>query len=732
MSINKVLKCFVFILFLTLLSSFCLAANSFSDEWGEYQNSPENLGHTGLEITDLSGNWNETDIVSSVTDGADFQPLGIDADNDGTIELIGSSGNYLKIWSYSTAAGLHLEDDKNMEAAQTVQMSAIDGFDADAYIEFIAVFGKTNVSVFEWNGTHINIEQSALVSNSGNATTGIKCVNVSAEMLCYFGTDAGDIIEFNTSDGTALNYTVHPYDNFTFDTGNQVTPAIDDIDRDGNDEIIFAYAGNKTNHSQYAAATDRDGIFVFDTKTKTSDSNFNNGGILDALCSLTGISCGTTAYTRIAGVITYNTDDAGDKEIIVTFYSHTTGNNGDTYIAVLNSDGTVKWFDTTYDNQIATKYAWTTPPVIRKAETDARTQICLMTNINGTPANWCKEQTICYRASTEEKVFLNVTPTSIPICSNDDDQYVYSYKSRPIISANIDNLNMHELISGKVIYNIGELANYNVSSIINITNIRDDVRAYPIAVDMNNDGVLEVCAMREGRTYCAFSSYTNQPPVINEDKTFLPNFITPVCIYTTVIFEANQITHYTNDYYQDTERLSSNCGINATILNGTFDATNPIFNCYFNKLGTFNFRIYLQDNVNTDDYSQYREFTYYVVNSTYPDCNLPVPLGIDELAAPAADDVTSEEDIAEGIAYLTYQSPFIKLLLTLSFSLMLVFGLAKYRGLRNPMIYIFSIFMLWILLAAIGMLSWVYVLIYGMTCFGLAAVMFALGRGGNE
>ena len=131
----KLIKSLGILLILFILP---LVSGSFGDEWGEYQNSPDNLGHTGLLITDLSGNWNETDFVSSITDGADFQPLGLDVDNDNIVEIIGSDGNYLKIWSYDASLGLHLEQEKDMSNTQTVGMSAISNFDIDSYVEFIA------------------------------------------------------------------------------------------------------------------------------------------------------------------------------------------------------------------------------------------------------------------------------------------------------------------------------------------------------------------------------------------------------------------------------------------------------------------------------------------------------------------------------------------------------------------------------------------------------------------
>ena len=41
-------------------------------------------------------------------------------------------------------------------------------------------------------------------------------------------------------------------------------------------------------------------------------------------------------------------------------------------------------------------------------------------------------------------------------------------------------------------------------------------------------------------------------------------------------------------------------------------------------------------------------------------------------------------------------------------------------------------FMIWILFAMLGLLSWVYVMIYAIVALGLGALAFGLGRGEGQ
>lgn len=938
MSFIKSKGMFLSIFLILLLLPSIFAANSYGTEWGEYQNSPENLGHTGLEITDLSGNWNETDIVSVINDGADFQPLGFDVDNDDVVEIIGSDDNYIKIWSYSVVAGLHLDEEMNMGANQTVTMSAVGDYDNDGFTEFVGIFGNevgvfgynsviidvtywyrfendttdeignqdgievnnpsyvaskgnkgTGTNAINFNGSnyvnltdildfertdafsvslwfnasstgvligkglgggtfqgwiiHVNPnglldfylinnigtnnyilsripidyrdeiwhhlvitydgsstasgievyidgvskspsierdnltgtiknsvdaqisgregandlfngsidevaifnntiltaqnvnniysggidvirtftfskELNATIPNNQNATSGIKCLNISNERLCYFSTE-DEIMEFNTSDGTITNYTIAFDINFTMDTehSKETAPSSEDIDRDGFDELVFIW----TNHSIGCAGFEKcgDGILVWDTNSKSLDTGFNGNGIK----SMSTI--GTSREPLIAGTLIYNTDRAGDKEIILTFYQsqHGTGNN--VYMVVLNSAGNVAWSDTILQSTSSASDIYISPPVIRKAETDVRTQVCAI-QVDDQSGS-VNEQSIisCWKVDNGENNFYN----SSGLFEGADD--LYWKVGRPIIAANLDQLIMHELITGRVIINIGELVNYNKSSYLNITTIQGDVNSYPIAIDVNGDNVLDICAMRLGRTYCAFSTFTNNPPEINSSRTFRPNFISPLCLDTSVTFEAIEDTHYTNDFHNDEERLLSTCGIGATLINGSFNLDHPLFSCFYDTLGTYTFDIFLQDDSNEDDYTQSREFIYYVINGTAGvSCNLPVPTGIDVITPPLAaeDEVTTEEDIKEGVEMITAQSPFVKGLIVLILTVILILAMARFN-ITNPIIYAITIFCVWMGFAMIGLMSWIYVIIYALFGLGAGFVYFVKSRG---
>jgi hypothetical protein len=96
------------ILWLTAILLLVLSPSvsaSFIESWGEYQNMPSSRGFTSAQ----QGNWDSLGTTSTITDGAAFQPLSADIDNDGNIEIVGSDGNNLKVWEWKN--GILVLDD---------------------------------------------------------------------------------------------------------------------------------------------------------------------------------------------------------------------------------------------------------------------------------------------------------------------------------------------------------------------------------------------------------------------------------------------------------------------------------------------------------------------------------------------------------------------------------------------------------------------------------------------
>jgi hypothetical protein len=197
---------------------------------------------------------------------------------------------------------------------------------------------------------------------------------------------------------------------------------------------------------------------------------------------------------------------------------------------------------------------------------------------------------------------------------------------------------------------------------------------------------------------------------------------------------------YSNDVSTDEERLVSTCGYNSSYMYGGWDSKSPEISCYYAGTGldegesvTYIATVYIQDDINDDDFSVYREFEVVVKNGTPGvDCNLacsPEEIkGEFVTAVPDEDKITDSEDIAWVVDTLTDQEPLIEGIMVIMFSLLIVFGLAK-LGVTSPFIYAMSMFMTWIVCSIVGIMPWVYTVLFGFVSVALGALAFVMARG---
>jgi len=120
-----------------------------SADWMRYQNDLGNRGFYPVMVSQ----WNETGVLTEISEGSNFQPLIFDADGDNNTEIIISSGNFLKVYEYS-GNSLVLKDELDMGSAQDVMMTSTFDLDGNGFIEFVGVFNGINITVFEFNSSN--------------------------------------------------------------------------------------------------------------------------------------------------------------------------------------------------------------------------------------------------------------------------------------------------------------------------------------------------------------------------------------------------------------------------------------------------------------------------------------------------------------------------------------------------------------------------------------------------
>lgn len=146
----------------------------------------------------------------------------------------------------------------------------------------------------------------------------------------------------------------------------------------------------------------------------------------------------------------------------------------------------------------------------------------------------------------------------------------------------------------------------------NITNI--DTTSHISVGDVDGDGNVEIIYSRENpETGIASTDFTNGIPTLSPSLSHSGYFgyANPVCKGSTVTFQARDEAgfsdaNYFNDIETDRERISTDCGIvigNTTI--GALSGTNPSVSCFYNSTGTFSVTIFLTDEANPDDLSQF-------------------------------------------------------------------------------------------------------------------------------
>lgn len=694
-----------FFLFFILMCSTALA-------WDSYSNDNQNIG---AEDT-YSAEFDSTKVFTSIPDGANFQPLLVDVDNDSRMDVIGSDGDYLKIWELSGGV-LVLKDELDFGATQTAMFDVIPSYDSDDYTDIISVFG-TNVSIWEYTGSAFEITKSY----TAIVRTAPICVNTthSQQIACFWGDNDGNMTSILWN-GTAWEDmeswgTYNGTDVFTTNNGLKETAPIYDIDRDGADEIVYICDYNNDG---------QEGICVVDISSLSAfDTYFSTDGVIDNLAP----------NSKPHAPVIYNLDGAGDSEIIVT-YNETTGQDGYLVVYKANGDDYISAFKV-LDSGSADR-VYISNPVVSDSVNDIfddNEDICVF--VIGEDVGYSNDRygIKCYDDEGDQ-TFEYVSGYS----ANND--LIFYAKGGTIATANVlDNSaesggrDTYEIIVGGAMLSLDAVNIPDaIQPLLNISVASSTESSSNVAVgDLNSDYSADICGMRAGNVYCTYMSVDNEPPELSEIQINTGN---PVCVGETIIFSAVENTDYTNDHSYDTERIIVKFNSNSSQYSGAYSSTNPTLSFEVPATtGSYSLTIYLEDLINAGDTSQYSEYTLTTSNSTAV-CNEAGESSTSSTQTSSAGSVSGDdlggwfEGILEsfGISASSAGSTFLWLVVMFGVAL----GMVK-TGIRTFIPHVVVQIPLLIMGALIGFVSGWVIFVVGFLSAGISVLyLFGAGKGGN-
>ena len=257
-------------------------------------------------------------------------------------------------------------------------------------------------------------------------------------------------------------------------------------------------------------------------------------------------------------------------------------------------------------------------------------------------------------------------------------------EKRKMIMADFNNDNNDDIILNRIGWSdaVVILDIFTNSTLDPLFNFSSDDYEWGIITDIDQDNFIDVILSDTGAIKVFSSIGTNNPPTLTAN--YGRSFGNPLCINSTLRFRALEDTNYEQPFSEafDRERIVSNCDIWDTIENGTFSDNAPVFDCYYNTSGTYFVDIYLQDEFNTDDFSQFRTVTVQVINGQSGITCSIISSGTDpgeDAIATAQEDQTNEAiDDTFGILFGTgAQSDKLKLIVGLAIVITMTIWAAK-------------------------------------------------------
>ena len=527
-----------YIILLIVLSLFIpVSIASFEAEWGEYQDDETNRGF----VHDESGHFNEgIGITYTTPNGMTYQPLAVNMSGNDELEIIIYSGNFLQLYN----SQLNLIDEKNLGG--TIEGQPIVFNNGTRKFAMAIVNNVLEAWTYEGAAFIDGFANNSELNNSFACDTwsGIKCEN--GTNFCYSLCDDGSDTYL-----VKMNMTDHSFINTKFSPNAVVgTPAIDDIDRDGSNEIVW----NCDN-----------GICVADvngTGIPYLDISFSGDGILAGLGD------------DVSDPMLWNANRAGHVEIAINRYAAAGSNQIQVYTTAGTPFGTFPKTFTHAPGQTTAIYD----------------MAILYTAIDGSGG----EEFICAnRGRNDNGVGTDVESiqcwdengvTRVLIGNNTGATGNHRF---PIVTADLNSDNIDEIIHPRAIYKADNTTLQTIA-----------LESYRImTADIDQDGELDIIGSKAGSTKLIYSDFTNGPPTLYNNLSYGGygnnyGYSTPVCVNGTVTFSAQECggtasCNYGNDGESDTERIVSNCGqlangeknplFTTNLANGTLEVVHPTF-----------------------------------------------------------------------------------------------------------------------------------------------------------
>lgn len=250
---------------------------------------------------------------------------------------------------------------------------------------------------------------------------------------------------------------------------------------------------------------------------------------------------------------------------------------------------------------------------------------------------------------------------------------------------------------------------------------------YHIAIaDITGDNNLDICGSQSGITFCTFTTSVNEPPEVDNTLEYggfgsIPSISAPICVNTSIVFSAKQKDshanyNYDNDILFDNERIVTNCGFNddeeLELQNGTFHNDNPTFSCYYNVTGTYQVTLFLQDDSNKDDFTEYNTQSAVVNVIDGIDgvtCNTVAQTEVGQTGTTSTT-TRQAQDVEAGLNILTSGEPRLKFVIAIAMIIAITVGVGALSS--SPMVAMLGAFLGGLLTLGLGLIdAWIFIIV---------------------
>lgn len=617
----------ILILLITVSSALALSG------WESFQDHPTSRGF----VHDLSSTWDDSpEFTASVASGSLHQPLVADFDGDGNPNVMQFIDNFLVVFEGNEAGDAAFNDIAFALIGNSSQTEpALWENPSTGQVHWVTI-ANNQFWDYTWTGgtndpTYMTTNTSIL--DTCNRWAGLKCVDDSCYALCENTASVRTrAFRFNMTSGeitAGINLT-NGSTNVRLKTNGATA-----ITTVGSAGPIIGFACDANGDGQY-------GVCAVKGRTLDFDTTFSSDGIIDQ------IQTNTNQAEAISNPVWMSDSGAGLEFMVIAYQKTATcgalGSNKDPCVSVYTRSGTNSW--TTCADSLA-------------ACPSSNTFLCCSNGL--TTDNQFLSQPFVATVDDDFKICLSQSSFTTAVgtraligCLDATDGSRDTNRSFGIVSATSTNFFGSPWSSGQIVNNFAFTSSHNESddylyfgniivtnhSMTTTVNLSSTITAnQEMASFYDVDGAGNGDILTSGTTvtrvlFQVGEAEINDPPTLFQNMTssgYYGYYTGPICKGTTITYRAQECPgvgsgcNYNNDLSDDTERLKTDCGYGNTTT-GSFAATQPTVNCLYNTTGTFSTTIYLQDDANPSDLSQYNTESIIInVIDGIPGstCNLP-------------------------------------------------------------------------------------------------------------